>query len=154
MANFFSMAAKCQTLSCNSRQYNWHLLIDSRLPVLYSVEASIISLLAVASQLLLSSHLSINQLPPDIGADGTGTSQQAKQWKQKQWYNDCPTESSSLHVLLLSGWFWNVRFDLLMWCMEFLDSKGSNEFEEHFSFLPDLIYHGGKNYVSLPPQPW
>jgi hypothetical protein len=71
-------------------------LIDSRLPVLYSVEASIISLLAVASQLLLSSQLSINQLPPDIGADGTGTSQQAKQWKQKQWYNDCPKESSSL----------------------------------------------------------
>ncbi len=138
------MAAKCQTLSCNSRKYNWHLLIDSRLPVLYSIEASITSLLAVASQLLLSSYLSINQLPPDIGADGTGTSQQAKQWKQKQWYDDCCKESSSLHALLLWGWFWNVRFNLLMWCMDFLDSNGSNEFEEHFSFLPDLIYHGGK----------
>jgi hypothetical protein len=76
-------------------------LIDSRLPVLYSIEASITSLLAVASQLLLSSYLSINQLPPDIGADGTGTSQQAKQWKQKQWYDDCCKESSSLHALLL-----------------------------------------------------
>lgn len=152
MANFFSMAAKCQTLSCNSRQYNWHLLIDSRLPVLYSIEASITSLLAIASQLLLASHLSINQLPLDIGADGS--SQSAKRWKQKRWYNDFGKESSSLHMLLLWGWFRNVKLNLLMWCMDFLDSNGSNEFEEHFSFLPVLIYHGGKNYVSFRPWPW
>jgi hypothetical protein len=74
-------------------------LIDSRLPVLYSIEASITSLLAIASQLLLASHLSINQLPLDIGADGS--SQSAKRWKQKRWYNDFGKESSSLHMLLL-----------------------------------------------------
>jgi hypothetical protein len=67
------------------------------------LKLSITSLLAVASQLLLSSHLSINELPPDICADGTGTSQQAKQWKQKQWYNDFAKESSSLHMQLLWG---------------------------------------------------